>query len=78
MRTALGLICFLGAFVLLIVEIVAVGDPGTLPASDQSAPWYAHIIWFAMIGALGWMAMRLLRDGIGRLIRGRGFTPADR
>ena len=82
MRTALGLIFFLGALVLLVAELIVLGDPGafTVPASRAApAPWYVHAAWFLAIGAMGWMAARLLRHGIlGRLVRGRGFTPAAR
>lgn len=79
MRTALGLIFFLGALVLLVAELIVLGDPGafTVPASRAApAPWYVHTVWFLVIGALGWMAARLLNGGIvGRLVRGRGLTP---
>ncbi|HEY0017415.1 MAG TPA: hypothetical protein VGC13_13980 [Longimicrobium sp.] len=82
MRTALGLIFFLGALVLLVVELIVLADPGGLTPSSGvgsfAAPWYVHAGWFMVIGAMGWMAMRLLRDGLGRLVRGRGFTPAAR
>jgi hypothetical protein len=86
MRTLTGLILLALAVSLLVAELFALVDP-TLgleldaPASTfvATAPWYVHAAWFAAAAALGWAAARLLNRGIlGRLVRGRGFTPAER
>jgi hypothetical protein len=86
MRTLSGLLLLALAIALLVSELVALVDPALgleIPASAaiyiQSSPWYVHAVWFAVAAALGWTSMRLLNRGIlGRLVRGRGFTPAER
>lgn len=81
MRTLLGLLLLTLAGGLLVLELVALADPAqTALATDGDPfappPWYVHALWFAAIGATGWMAALLLRGGIlGRLVRGRGLTP---
>jgi hypothetical protein len=83
MRTFLGLIVLALAILLLSFELIALADPvGTQMANDADPfgpppPWYVHAAWFAVIAVLGWASVRLLSPGIvGRLIRGRGLTPA--
>lgn len=86
MRTLFGLVLLALAAALLVAELFALVDPThglklTVPASTfiASSPWYVHAGWFAVAAALGWISARLLNGGIlGRLVRGRGFTPAER
>ncbi len=73
------------AVLLGLMEFVALTDPaGTGLANDAApngpaAPWYEHVGWTVVAGALAWGGVRLLNRGIvGRLVRGRGFTPAPR
>lgn len=83
MRTLLGLILFTLAALLLVAELVML-DPAAAGLGNDAdpyatQPWYVHAGWFAAIGMMGWISIRLLNGGIlGRLVRGRGFTPADR
>ena len=83
MRTFLGLILLAFTLLLLVSEIVALSDPAAITmTSDGDAfgppePWTAHARWFAIIALTGWASVRLLGGGIlGRLVRGRGLTPA--
>lgn len=83
MRTFFGLILLALAILLLSVEMIALADPvGTQMADDANPfgpppPWYVHAAWFGVIAILGWASARLLSPGIvGRLVRGRGLTPA--
>jgi hypothetical protein len=85
MRTFVGLILLGITLTLLVSELVALADPvGTGLSNDADpygppAPWYVHAGWFIVIALMGWVSMRLLNGGIlGRLVRGRGFTPAER
>lgn len=86
MRTLTGLTLLALATALLVAELFALVDPThglelTVPASTfiAASPWYVHAGWFAVAAALGWASARLLNRGIlGRLVRGRGFTPAER
>jgi hypothetical protein len=85
MRTFVGLIMLGIALMLLAGEIAALADPvGTGLSNDAvpygpTAPWYVHAGWFAVIALMGWASIRLLSRGIlGRLVRGRGLTPAAR
>jgi hypothetical protein len=81
MRTSLGLIVAVSAYLLLSYTLGWVSDPagmsertGVYPFAPP--PWQlsAGVI---LVGALlGLLAVWMLRDGIvGRLVRGRGFTP---
>lgn len=85
MRTLLGLVLLTLAGVLGVLELTALVDPaGTSLANNAdpfgpAPPWYVHAAWFLAVLALLVMALRLLNRGIlGRLVRGRGFTPASR
>jgi hypothetical protein len=85
MRTLLGVVLFTVAGALCLLELAALADPaGTALANDASpfgpAPaWYVHAAWLVVVVALFIAAIRLLNRGIlGRLVRGRGFTPAAR
>jgi hypothetical protein len=86
MRTLTGLILLSLATALLVAELFALADPTyglelADPASTFVAisPWYVHAGWLAVAAALGWGSARLLDRGIvGRLVRGRGLTPAER
>lgn len=85
MRTLTGLGMLGLAAIMGLLEVVALADPaGTRLANDGApfgppAPWYEHVLWIAVIAALAWGGVRLLNRGIlGRLVRGRGLTPAER
>jgi hypothetical protein len=85
MRTLSGICLLLFAFLLGVMEMAALADPApTALAHDAealapAAPWYAHAMWIATMAVCAWFGARLVNRGIlGRLVRGRGFTPAAR
>ncbi|HEX6041058.1 hypothetical protein [Longimicrobium sp.] len=85
MRTLTGLLLLMLAMLLGLVEAIALADPvGTRMANDAAPfgpaePWYVHAAWIAVICLMTGVAARLLDGGIvGRLVRGRGLTPAPR
>ncbi|HEX8209143.1 MAG TPA: hypothetical protein VF584_03070 [Longimicrobium sp.] len=67
MRIALGILLLAAAFLLAMLEIIALVDPaGTSLANDADpfgpAPsWYVHAFWIATIAAMSWASFRLLR-----------------
>ncbi|HYW13985.1 MAG TPA: hypothetical protein VE871_18620 [Longimicrobium sp.] len=84
MRTLLGLVLFGLAFTLGLLVIMGLADPaGASMANDADPfgpvpPWYVPAAWLALALALLIAAIRLLNGGIlGRLVRGRGLTPAE-
>ena len=82
MRTLGGLVLAGLAVVLLIVEGIALIDPAGTKLADDSdpfgspAPWYAHVLWFAVIALFAAVSARLLRSSVSRGPRER--PPADR
>jgi hypothetical protein len=85
MKTLVGFCLLLLAFLLGVMEYVAIMDPAqTALANDGDpyappAPWYVHAAWFAVMGSMAAAGLWLLNRGIlGRLVRGRGLTPAPR
>jgi hypothetical protein len=77
MRTLGGLILAALAAVLLLVEAIALIDPaGTKLADDADpfgspAPWYVHVLWFAVIALFAALSARLLRSRVSRGARER-------
>jgi len=85
MRTLVGSCLLLFAFFLGMMEIAAITDPAQTALSNDAdpyapaPPWYEHAIWIVLVAVCAWAGVRLLNRGIlGRLVRGRGFTPAPR
>lgn len=83
MRTVLGLCLAALAGVLLTLQMLVLADAAAASAGNvfhfAPVPWYVRAVPLLGIAVLGCTAARLLRDGIvGRLVRGRGFTPAAR
>ena len=85
MRTLTGLVLLALAWLFGMMEMVALADPaGTSLANDAAPfgpapPWYVHAGWIAAILAMVALSLWLLNGGIlGRLVRGRGLTPAER
>jgi hypothetical protein len=84
MRTFVGLIIAVSAYLLLSSTLGWVSDPagmaertGVYPFAPP--PWQLSVGEILAAALMGWMAVRLLRAGVvGRLVRGRGLTPADR
>lgn len=85
MRTATGLLLLTLALMLGMLELMALADPALARLEDDGnpfgppEPWYVHAGWIAgvclMLAASAW----LLSGGIvGRLVWGRGLTPAPR
>ena len=85
MRTLVGSLMLALAVLLGLMELATLPGPAaaTSLASNgvplaPAAPWYEHLGWTALALALAWGGVRLLNGGIlGRLVRGRGFTPAE-
>ena len=85
MKTFVGLCLLLLAFFLGWMEVMAIVDPANVALANDSAPfappqpWYVHLLWIVVAVACAWAGTRLLNRGIlGRLVRGRGLTPAPR
>ncbi|HEX5872064.1 MAG TPA: hypothetical protein VFY65_16660 [Longimicrobium sp.] len=84
MRTLLGLIIAVSAYLLLSYTLGWVSDPAGMAERTgvypfAAPPWQMSAGVLLVAALMGWIAVRLLRAGIvGRLVRGRGFTPAAR
>ncbi|HEU0301630.1 MAG TPA: hypothetical protein VFR37_19400 [Longimicrobium sp.] len=79
MRTFAGLVILGIALLLLVVEITAIRDPAGYAPHGIPEPWFMYAGRLAVVALMGWISLRLLNRGIlGRLVRGRGFTPAAR
>lgn len=67
MRIALGILLLTAAFLLGMLEVVALVDPAGTSLANDAAPfgpapsWPVHALWIAAIAAMGWVAVRLLR-----------------
>lgn len=78
MRTLLGLIVAVSAYLLLNSTLGWVSDPaamsdrtGTYPFAPP--PWQRTVGQVVVSALLGWLSVRLLRRGVmGQLVRGRG------
>lgn len=85
MKTFVGFCLLLFAFFLGWMEFVAIVDPASTALANDAdpyappQPWYVHAVWIAISIACAWAGTWLLNRGIlGRLVRGRGLTPAPR
>lgn len=82
MRTLAGLTFSIAACLLLGSMLSLLSDPaGTAERTRvypfAPPPWQFSISAVLVAALMGWLAVRLLRPGIvGRLVRGRGLTPA--
>ncbi len=81
MRTLIGLIIAVSAYLLLSYTLALVSDPAGTAERTGVYP-FAPPPWQMSAGAcptaalMGWLAVRLLRRGIlGGLVHGRGLTP---
>ncbi|HEX8455563.1 MAG TPA: hypothetical protein VF647_26015 [Longimicrobium sp.] len=67
MRIALGILLLTAAFLLGMLEIVALLDPAGMSLANDAdpfgpaPPWPEHALLIAAIAAMGWVAVRLLR-----------------
>lgn len=83
MRTALGLAVLALAILLTLAEMETMAHPAATVLSRDGLPvgpgepGHVHALWAIVIVLLLFASVRLLSDGIlGRLVRGRGLTPA--
>lgn len=82
MRTLLGLTLIAAAGYGFLVIAVVLSDywAGRSPAAHPVflPPWYVTTGWLSVSAIFGWLGIRLLNRGtLGRLVRGRGITPAE-
>ncbi|HEX2208445.1 MAG TPA: hypothetical protein VHG93_12235 [Longimicrobium sp.] len=83
MRTLIGLILTGAAGWALAVGVLLLTTASAARRYPEAhplplPPWYVLAGWFAAAAIAGWMGVRLLNRGIlGRLVRGRGFTPPE-
>jgi hypothetical protein len=81
MRTLIGLMLSVASYMLLSYTLGWVSDPagmsertGVYPFAPP--PWQLSAGVILIAGLLGLLAVWMLRDSIlGRVVRGRGFTP---
>jgi hypothetical protein len=83
MRTLLGIALLTAAFWSLVLGLLVLSypPPPEVPYDPFGyyAPWYVRAAWITATGGMAWTGGRLLNRGmLGRLVRGRGLTPADR
>lgn len=83
MRTLTGLILSVAAYMLIVFELQALADPFTARLGGTPGPlpadpaWYQHALWLTVLLVMGCAGAWLLNGGIlGRLVRGRGLSPA--
>jgi len=67
MRIALGILLLAVAFLLAMLEIVALADPAGMSLANDADPfgpapsWHVHAVWIVVIAAMSWASFRLLR-----------------
>ena len=79
MRTLLGVILISLSLCLLLVEfyLLETAERAAAGARGMRPDWWQHVGLFLLALAVGWLGFRIARGGFaGRLVRGRGLTPA--
>jgi hypothetical protein len=83
MRTLLALVLLAAASygVVVIAELLFDYQAGRAPGAHpiRLPPWYVMTGLLSATALLGWLGIRLRKRGtLGRMVRGRGISPAER
>lgn len=81
MKSILGLFLLIVAILTLLLELSVLAGVERMPLTSEGehAAWWVHALLLVIGGALARVSWRMVSRGyLGRLVRGRGFTPAER